>query len=76
MSQSGLGMEAEEIGMVALIGVILVPGFMWIANAKGAGSKLLRMVAVGSLVTAAAMLELSVDKTVNSASDLLGGDVS
>ena len=71
---NALGMEAEELGMVALIGLVLVPGFMWVANGKSAGAKIVRAAVVGSLIIGTVALEASLDKSANSASGLLEGD--
>ena len=71
---AGLGLEAEELGMVALIGVVLFPGVMWIANGKTITSKIIRTSVVGALVAGAVALEASIDKTVDSATGLLEGN--
>lgn len=69
---NGIGMELEEIGMVALIGIVLVPGVMWVAKARGVGRTLLRGAVVASLVFGAVALEASLDKRVEEAGQALG----
>jgi hypothetical protein len=71
---NGLAMEMEEVGMVAIIGLILVPGAMWVGNGKSLGSKLVRGMIVGAAIAAAAMIESSLDNTVNSAAGALEGN--
>lgn len=60
------GMEVEELGMVALIGVILTPGVMWLAMGKTATSKIVRALVVGSVVAAAVAMERALDTTAES----------
>ena len=60
-------MEAEEMGMVALIGLVLLPGVMWVGSAKGGGQVVLRSLVVGALLAGAVVLEASLDKTADSA---------
>ena len=55
------GFDAEEIGMVALIGLLLLPGVMWIAKGKTAASKIGRTALVGCLVAVAVKVEASMD---------------
>ncbi len=65
----GFGMEMEEMGMVALIGVLLLPGVIWIAKGKTMPSMLGRMAVVGGVIAAAVTLEASMDKTVDEITD-------
>lgn len=51
-------------GMAALVGVLLTPGVIWIANAKSLGSQLARMALVAGLVTGAVALEATIDDSV------------
>ena len=55
----------EEIGMVALIGLLLLPGVMWIAKGKTTASKIGRTTLVGCLVAAAVRVEASMDQSAN-----------
>ena len=61
------GMDTKDLGMVALIGVLLTPGVMWLATGKTATSKIVRTLVVGSVVAAAVALERTLDRTAESA---------
>jgi hypothetical protein len=56
--------ELEEMGMVALIGVLLVPGLIWIAKGKSTASMIGRTAVVGGLIAAAVTIEAAMDKSV------------
>ena len=60
-----MNIELEEFGVVALIGVLLVPGVLWIAKGRSTASIFGRMAAVGGLIAAAVAIEASIDKSVN-----------
>ncbi len=68
---NGFGIELEEMGMVALIGVLLVPGMMWIANGKSTGGVARRTAVVAGLVAAALALEATLDRSANAVADEL-----
>ncbi len=65
----GFGIELEELGMVALIGVLLVPGVLWIAKGKSSASMFARMAAVGGLIAAAVTLEATLDRTADAVAE-------
>ncbi len=58
---NGFGLELEEMGMVGLIAVLLVPGVVWIANGKSSASMFGRMAVVGGLIAAAVTVEAAMD---------------
>ena len=60
-----MNIELEEIGVVALIGIVLVPGVLWIAKGRSSMSMFGRMAVVGGLIAAAVAIEASMDKSVN-----------
>lgn len=62
----GFGIEMEVIGMVALIGLLLVPGVVWIAKGKSPASMIGRTALVGALIAAAVTLEASMDQSADS----------
>ncbi len=70
---SGIGIEMEEMGAVALIGLILTPGMFWIGSAKSTASRIGRVAIVAGLVGAAMALELTLDRTANSVVDKVSG---
>jgi hypothetical protein len=57
--------EFEEMGMVALIGVLLVLGLIWIAKSKSAASMIGRTAVVGGLIAAAVTIEAAMDESVD-----------
>ena len=69
----GLGIEVEEMGTVALIGLLLVPGLLWMARGKTGPSMALRAVFVGTVIAGAVTIEFAMDGTANSAESLLEG---
>jgi hypothetical protein len=58
--------EYETIGMIALIGLVVLPGVLWISKAKGAGGVILRSAVVGTLLLGAVTVEASMDQAANS----------
>ena len=66
---NGFGIELEEMGMVALIGVLLVPGVIWIAKGKSSAGMFGRMAVVGGLIAAAVTAEAAMDKSVDELAD-------
>jgi len=54
--------ELEEFGMVALIGLVLLPGILWVSKAKGTGGVILRSAVVGALLIGAVTVEASMDQ--------------
>lgn len=57
--------EFEEMGMVALMGVLLVPGLIWIAKGKSTASMVRRTVIVGGAIAGAVVLEAALDRSVD-----------
>ena len=68
---AGLGIEVEELGMVALIGLALVPGTIWTAKAPNGVRMALRAALVGGLIVGAIALESKLDKGANEVADAL-----
>ena len=68
---SGINVEFEQIGMVALIGLALVPGLRWTSKAKSGTRMALRASLVAGLIVAAIALEASLDKTAESVEEAL-----
>lgn len=68
MNTSSLGDfgKLEQIGMVALIGLLVFPGVIWVSKAKTGGSMVLRAAIAGSLLVGAVILEASMDETAES----------
>ncbi len=63
--------EAEELGMVALMSLIAVPGLVWIARSKSGGQVALRSVVVAGLLAGAVVVEASMDRAANSAAGVV-----
>ncbi|ADW70108.1 hypothetical protein [Granulicella tundricola] len=68
---SGINMEFEQIGMVALIGLALVPGMIWVSKAKTGTRMALRTSLVTGLIVGLVALEASLDKTAESVAEAL-----
>jgi uncharacterized membrane protein len=68
---NGLGIELEEGGLVALIGVLLLPGALWIAKAKDGKSMAGRAALVAGLVGTALMIEAAMEQTAGEIKDVL-----
>lgn len=68
---SGLAVELEEGGLVALIAVLLLPGVMWIAKAKDAKSTAIRSAVVVGLIAGALAIEATMDRTANDVGSVL-----
>lgn len=58
-----MNIEFEELGMVALIGLVLFPGVIWISKGKGKRSTIFRAAAVGALLLGAVKVEAAMDET-------------
>ena len=67
----GLGTELEEGGLVALIGMLLLPGVLWIAKAKDAKSTAIRSALVVGLIAGALAIEAAMDHTADSVGSVL-----
>ena len=65
----GLEMEAEQLGMVALIGLILAPGAYWTVQGPTVARKALRASLVAGLLAGAVAFEVAMDKTVDTVAD-------
>ena len=61
----GLEIEVEELGVVALIGILLVPGLIWIAKASSTASIVRRTALVGGIIAAAVTIESAMDQSVD-----------
>ncbi len=70
---NGVGIEMEEMGAVALFGIILTPGMFWIGSAKGTASRVRRIAVVAGLIGAALALENVLDRTADSVVDEITG---
>ncbi len=57
--------EIEELGMVALIAVVLFPGVLWISRGKGTRSTIFRAATVGALLLGAVTVEASMDQSAD-----------
>jgi hypothetical protein len=68
---SGLNIEFEEMGMVALIGLALVPGIIWTSKAKTGLRMALRASLVGGVILGAVALEASLDKGAEAVEEAL-----
>ena len=68
MSQ-GIAVEVEELGRVALISALLVPGLAWVANGNGSAAKVRRSLLIGGVIAAALGLEAILDRNVNAVAD-------
>jgi hypothetical protein len=54
--------EVGELGMVALIALVLFPGVLWISRGKGTRSTIFRAATVGTLLLGAVTIESSMDQ--------------
>ena len=61
-----MNIELEELGMVALIALVLFPGVIWISKGKGKGTTIFRAAAVGALLLGAVTVEASMDQAADS----------
>ena len=68
---AGLGIEAEELGMVALIGLTLIPGVIWVSKAPTGTRMALRTALVAGLIVGAVVLESKMDKGANELEEAL-----
>jgi hypothetical protein len=69
----GLGIELEEVGTVALIGLLLVPGVLWVAKSKTGANAAVRAAFVAAVIAGAVAVEFAMEKTADSAGALLEG---
>jgi hypothetical protein len=69
----GFGIELEEVGTVAMIGLLLVPGVLWIAKSKTGANAAVRAAFVGAVIAGAVAIEFAMENTANSAESLLEG---
>ena len=68
---SGFKVEFEEMGMVALIGLALIPGMIWTSKAKTGLRMALRGSLVAGIIVGAVALEASLDKGAESIEEAL-----
>ncbi len=57
-----MDLEIEELGMIALVALVLLPGVLWISKGKGTRSTIFRAAAVGALLLGAVTVESSMDQ--------------
>lgn len=70
----GLLIEAEELGQLALFGLLLIPAGIWVSRSKTGASMAFRAVLVGAALVGVAVLEGTMDTSANDvASGFLGG---
>ena len=69
----GFGIEVEELGMVALIGLLLIPGLLWISKARSTASMIGRTALVGGLIAAAVTIEASMDTSAGAVQEAVEG---
>jgi hypothetical protein len=67
--ERGLGIELEEMGVVALVGLVLIPGFLWISRAKSGAGTLVRGAMVAGLLAGALLVERTMDRTANAVAE-------
>ncbi len=67
--KSGLGIELEEGGLVALIGLLLLPGVLWISKAKDGKSMAVRGAVVAGVVGSALAIEFAMERTASAISE-------
>lgn len=59
---NGLGIELEEGGLVALIGLLVVPGLAWVAKAKSGKAMAVRAAVLAGVAATALAIEAAMDK--------------
>lgn len=59
---SGIGIELDEVGRTALIGVLLVPAFKWVAGAPNGKQMAQRTAISTALIVGMAMLGAGVGR--------------
>jgi len=68
-TQNGFSLEIEELGMVALATVVLLPGMMWAAGARTTGGKIVRGGLVAGLVAGLMAVEITLDQTAETVAE-------
>ena len=68
---NGFGIELEEGALVALFGVLLLPGVLWVASAKSGKSMAVRSSVVVGLIASALAIEAAMDRTANEVGSIL-----
>ncbi len=68
---NGMGIELEEGGLVALIGLLLLPGVLWIGSGKTAKSMAVRTSVVVGLVAGALAIEAAMERTAGEIESVL-----
>lgn len=68
---SGIAMELEQGGLVALIAVLLLPGVLWISKAKDGKSMAVRSAVVAGVVGAALAIEAAMERTAGEVEEAL-----
>jgi hypothetical protein len=69
--RNGFSFNVEELGMVALATVVLVPGLVWAASARGTGGKLWRGGVVAGLLAGLMAVEITLDQTAEAVAEQL-----
>lgn len=57
-----MDLEIEELGMIALVALVLLPGVLWISKGKGTRSTIFRAATVGALLLGSVIVESSMDQ--------------
>jgi len=65
-TQDFIAVDVEDLGMVALATVVLIPGLMWAAGAKSTGGKILRGGVVAGLLAGLMAVEITLDSAAES----------
>ncbi len=69
----GIKIEIEELGLVGMIGVFVVPGLTWVVRAPSRNAALRRLLILGGVVAGALTLEAVLDRSANSLVKAVGG---
>ena len=67
----GLLIEAEELGQLALFGLLLIPASIWVSRSKTGAKMALRATLVGAALVGVAVLEGTLDKSANATAEAL-----
>ncbi len=70
-TQDFIAVDLEDLGMVALATVVLVPGLMWAAGAKTTSGKILRGGVVAGLLAGLMAVEITLDTTAEAVAEQL-----
>ena len=76
MEQTGLGTEVQELGVVGLIGLLLLPGALWIARGGNGVAKTRRTAVVAAIVVGALALEAALDRSAETLVQTVEGEAA